>query len=249
MVVEERALIAVVLAGGDGSDLLARHAEVTSKVMVPYQGKPLGRYVLEALQDSCCVSHVVYVGSGSRHFEGLFDLSVPSGQRFVDSIALGLGAALALGGSSRLLLVSADLPWLTAAVTDRFIEGAPPADLVYPIIPQAASLAQFPKHKRTYARLRSGRFTGGNLVLLRAAIIPRLLPFLDRLYRARKNPLALSGILGFDVVLALLFGRAELSGLERRGGSLLGARIRAFVTEDAALGADVDKLEHLLEIS
>lgn len=236
---------AVVLGGGDDADRMASEAGVEAKALVPLGGKPMGAYVLEALRGAGAVERIVYVGPVNVRLRGLYDVAVPAGERLVDSLSLGLGAALAQGRDARLLVLTADIPWVSPEGISAFIASAPEADLVYPAVTEAASTAQFPHHKRTYARLREGRLTGGNAVLLAPAAVPKLLPLMDRAYRARKNPLALAGLFGLDVLIAVLTGRAAIASLERRLERISGIRARAFVTEDAALAADVDRPSHL----
>jgi hypothetical protein len=158
---------------------------------------------------------------------------------------MGLGAALVRPKVSRLLILTADLPWLTASGIDRFVEDAPTADFVFPVVPKAASKRHFPEQSRTYVRLDATLYTGGNLLLLRATAAPKLLPFVDRAYRARKNPVALSMIVGVRMLIRFLLGIASLSEVERRVSVLLGAEVRVLVTGDASLAADVDSPEHL----
>ena len=235
---------AVVLGGGE--DALARASGVAAKALVPLAGKPMGAHVLEALRCSHQVGHVVYVGPNGG-LDGYYDAHVPAGDSLADSLALGLGAALAHmpDASGRLLALTADVPWLTARAIDTFATQSASVDLVYPVIPAAVSEAQFPAQQRTYVKVRDGRFTGGNMVLLTPAGVPPLLRFMDRLYRGRKNPLALAAIFGMDVVAKLLVGRVSIAELEHRAASILGISVSAFISEDASLGADVDKPEHL----
>ena len=236
-------IVAVVLGGG-GKDVLAQHAQVSAKALVPLHGKPMGAYVLEALNESK-VDKTVYVGPLTGLEPTLNGaVTVPAGQRMTDSLALGLGAALTQKPAS-ILVVTADIPWISGASLDNFIDTAPQVDLVYPAIPQSATEAQFAGQKRTYAKVKEGSFTGGNLILITPAAVPSLLSFMDRLYAGRKNPFALAAVFGWDVVLKLLTGRAEIAQLETRASKLLGVEARAFITEDASLGADIDKPEHL----
>lgn len=240
-------VVAVVLAGGDVGDRLATDAGVEAKALLPLGDEPLGAYVLKALRSSGVVSKIVYVGPTNARLTGLYDVQVPGGHRMVDSLGLGLGAALAVPGTGPLLLLGADIPWVTGEMIARFVANAVAAgtpdgqaQLVYPVVRAAAAEAQFPQQKRTYAKLKDGRFTGGNLVLMQRQLAPSLLPQIDRVFRARKNPFALAGIIGFDVLLALLFGRADIRQLEKRVSGLVKAPVRALITDDAALAADVD---------
>ena len=241
-------VVAVVLGGGQ--DALAAHAGVASKALVPFHGKPLGLYVLEALRESSQVTRVIYVGEPNPLFAPYVDRVVAPGEGMADSLRGGLEAALALSTpEGRLLAVSADLPWLTAEAVDHVLSaGADSLDgaaLVYPVVSKGAAEAQFPGQKRTYARFKEGVFTGGNLIVLRPGMVPTLLPFVDRAYRARKNPLALAALIGPGILLKFIMGRLPLAVLERRISELLQGSVRALPTPYAALGADVDKPEHL----
>jgi len=230
---------AVVLAGGDASDPLAAHAGVPQKAHVPVGGRSLASLVLAALGQAASVSHIVYVGSPPSDLAKPPDWQVAAGRQFSDSVALGLGAALAATPGQRLLICTADLPWLTGAAVDRFVAAAG-ADLNYPVIPRAVSEEQFPTQKRTWVRLRQGQVTGGNLALISPDVVPDLLLLTDRFFAARKNPLALGSLLGFGTLVSFLRGRTDLPALEERVSGLLGWSARAVFVSDAGLGADVD---------
>jgi molybdopterin-guanine dinucleotide biosynthesis protein A len=239
------AITAVVLAGGEDGDAMAADAGVEAKALVPVGGKPMGAYVLEALRGCGAIGRIVYVGPVNVRLRGLYDVAVPAGRRLVDSLALGVGAALGQAPGARLLVLTADIPWVTSDGLAAFVAALPDADLVYPAVTEVASRAQFPHQRRTYVRLREGRLTGGNAVLIAPAAVPKLLPLIDAAFRARKNPVALARLFGLDVLLSLLLGRAAIGQLERRLERMSGIRARALVTEDAALAADVDRPGHL----
>lgn len=231
---------AIVLAGGDASDPLAASFGVASKAHVPWQGQPLVGHVLKALRDSPNVGRIVYVGTPPDGLDPQPDYTLPSGKLFSDSVSMGLGAALAVAPGTRLLLVTGDLPWLTAGAIDRFLEQARD-DLNYPIISKETSLEQFPDQQRTWVKLKQGQVTGGNLAVFNPELVPDLLLLTDRFFAARKNPVALSSLLGFGTLLALLRGQADLPKLEATVSRLLGHTVRAVLASDASLGADVDK--------
>ncbi len=236
-------IVAVVLAGGGDPGGLADGRQIAAKALVPLDGRPVVGYVLKALRHSASVASIVYLGPLEAGLDGI-DCSLPAGHWLVDTLALGLGAALAQK-PRRILVATADIPWITGAMVDRFVEAAPTADLIYPIVPERAARAQFPDQLRTFVRTSSGRFTGGNVLLLSPEVVPNLLTVADRVVRARKNPIALSALFGLDVIFGFLLGTIGVPRLERRASRILGYEARAMVTEDAALAADVDRPEHL----
>lgn len=233
---------AVVLAGGGDGDPIAQGAGVASKSLAPLEGAPMGAYVASALRSSGVVDRIVYVGPCDARIEALVDQVVPSGHRMVDSLALGFGAALAGAGlDQRILLVTGDVPWWRAEGVRAFVEDAPDAELVYPVVRAETALATFPQQRRTFVRLRDGRFTGGNAALMTRAAALALLPVIDKVFQARKAPWRLAAVVGVDVVWGLLTGRVTLERLERRISHVLGVSGRVFVSPDAAIAADVDK--------
>lgn len=238
-------VVAVVLAGGDRDDRLARVVGAESKALVPLRDVPMGAYVATALRASEVVDDVVWVGPTDGLVRRLVDVALPAGNRLVDSLTLGLGAAMGRDPSARYLIVTADIPWWDAEGVRAFLRDAPVADLVYPVVAEATAIARFPDQKRTFVRLADGRFTGGNAVLLSPRAVPALLPFVNLAYEARKQPFALARHVGWGTLLALVAGRVRLDGIEARVQTLLGIDARVFLSEDAAIAADVDHPEHL----
>ena len=238
--------VAVNLAGGGSADPLARHAGVPTKAHVPLNGQPMVGYVIAALRASRYVGPLVYVGEPPAELAAQLSSCVPAGQRFVESLQVGCEAALALTApGQRLLLISGDLPWLTAEAIDHLLTDAPRVALVYSIVTKAAAQAQFPGQARTYARLRDGVFTGGNAVVVTPEVVPLLLPLIERVFLARKRPLALARLAGWGTLLRVALRLASLAELELRVSQLLGAPARAFVTPHACLGADLDRPSQL----
>lgn len=237
-------VVAVVLGGGGADDPVARAAGVPCKALAPYRGRALADWVLSALRASKAVRTIVYAGELPAELAELADYRIAAGKLYSDTVGMGIGAALAVAPGHRILIVTADLPWLSGDAIDRFV-AASPAGLNYPIIPEEAALAAFPGQKRTFVQLKQGRFTGGNLGLIDPEVVPNLLLLTDRFFRARKNPLALSSLLGLGTTYDLLRGRADLPALEQRVGRLLDAPVKAVVSNDAGLGADIDKPEQL----
>ena len=242
-------IVAVVLASG-GLDPLARAAGVATKSLVPFGERSLLGWVVDALAVSQRVDRVVIVGpEPAQHAEPPPQphtrvTAIRGGHRLADSLALGLGAA-ATTAPDRVLVITADLPWVTGSIVDGYIESAPLADLVYPIVRREAMEERFPAHRRTYARMADGHFTGGNAVLLGPSIVPRLLPFVDRAYRGRKNPLALARFVGWNVAGRMLAGRLTVAGAEARVRRLLHVDARVMPDADPALAADIDHPDHL----
>ncbi len=238
-------IAAIVLAGGSG-DSLSKTFGVSHKALVPIHNKPMAYYVLQALKKSRRVDFISYAGEADEAFLHLCDVVVLPGKGIAESLAAGKEAA---GDRfDYFLILSADVPWLTPQAIDTFIEQSPQVDMIYTIIAKDVLEAAFPGQKRTYVKITEGLFTGGNVILLSQAALPKLLKVLNALHKLRKNPLKLARLFGFDMIIKLLLGRLRIPELEVRASKILGLQARAFIATDASLGADIDKLEHLQSV-
>ena len=213
---------AIVLAGG--KEAWAERFGVGSKALVPYRGRPMVEWVLEALYAAGLSP--VYVGENP----GLVPapaLTLPDRGGLLENLEQALEHV-----EGRVLVATGDIPHLTEEAVRFVLDKAPEAALVYPIVPKEAVEARFPRTKRTYARLREGTFTGGNLLLLDKSLFREALP--------------LARLVGWDVLLKLLLGRLSLAEVEARAQRILGVEARALVTPYPEVGVDVDREEDLV---
>ncbi len=240
---------AVVLAGGGGIRQASGAEAGVNKAAVEIGPAKMVEYVVAALRSSPGVAAVVVVipeqlRGAWRGDEGV--LFAEPGPTPLGSFANGVSVLDGLpdrGGTEWILACTGDIPFLTPEAVADFLERCRQreADLYYPIIPRQAAEQRFPGVRRTYARLRDGVFTGGNLFLVRRGIIERCLPRAEEFVRLRKKPLALAGLVGMGILLKYLCGSLSVADAERRVSSLFGIRGAAVVTPYAEIGVDVDK--------
>lgn len=243
------AIPAVVLAGGKPGEALAQAAGVRFKALAPLRGRPMVAYVLDALAASERVGEVHLVGPdevaaalpGIRH--------VADRGSFLANLTAGVAACGPAPGS---LVITCDIPFVTAAALSAFIElaEARDVDLAYPIVEVGRCEERFPGMRRTTLRLREGRFTGGNAVVIRPAFLERNAGVIDDAFAARKRPLKLARMVGWDLVPRILLasrlpGLLPLSLAEERIGRLVGGRVAGIPLPYPEIGADIDKPEDL----
>ena len=99
---------------------------------------------------------------------------------------------------------------LTTAAIVEFLSAAQARDLdvAYAIVSQRIHLAAFPHVPHTWAKMVEGRFCGGGLVALKPRVLPALRGILDDLGAARKSPLRLASLLGWDIMPRFALGSA-----------------------------------------
>lgn len=238
---------AVILGGGDPGDAFAAAHKVDVKPLIEVAGRPMGQWVLEALRESGQVARIAYVGPLVGEMSELVDVRVTDRGTLIANLEAGIAALREPGNAPqrRVLVVTADIPMLTGQQVREVLASAPDSGLVYPIVKKEVCQAAYPEVKRTYARLKDGTFTGGNLFLIDPALIGKFLPRLRAVLDARKQPLKLAGIVGPAFLVKMLLGRLQITELETRISQILGVEARALITPHAAVGTDVDKEEDL----
>lgn len=237
----------VVLAGAGSVHDKGVPDEGPNKAGVRIGDRTMVEYVLTVLQECPEVDRVVLVAPESLWKEipeakGL-SFASPGGSP-LESFARGLEVLDRQGlPASWILACTGDIPFLTREAVSDFITRCRgrEADLYYPIIPRRAAEERFPGVQRTYARLREGCFTGGNLFLVRREIVDRCLAGAEEFVRLRKQPLALARLVGLGLLIKYLLGVLTLAEAERRISRLFNIRGAAIITTHAEIGVDVDK--------
>ena len=235
---------AVVLAGGPPDAVAALTPGVPNKSFVPIAGKTLLERTLSALRSTPEIERIVVVApSAARGLSGLelADEVRADGPYIGDSLRSGLSGA---ASGQLVLIASADLPVLNREAIEEFIGLArgKTADLAYACVERSVHRARFPEVPHTWAHLRDGTFCGGGVFALRPRIFPALERFLYRLGAARKNPLELAAIFGYDVLASYALRTLSIAAAERRASALLGAPVRAIVCSHPEIAVNVDRI-------
>lgn len=235
----------VVLAGGDGAVI---DPTCRFKGLLPVSGKPMVQWVVEALRESLSVHQIAVVLPTAEDLGPWADLAdklVCSDGRFMDNLIAGVEA---FRDDRPVLIATGDIPTLTPEAVDGFVEACleRSADFAYPLVSEEDMRAQYPGSERTYFKLVSGRFTGGNMTVAAPSLARRSRDIGQRLFELRKSPTSVVRIMGMRFVLRLMAGRLDPADVEVKAGEILGCTCAAVVTRHASIGADVDKPSDLI---
>ena len=246
---------ALILAGGKNKPPMQEACGgEENRALVDLNGRTMLSYVVEAVQ-----SGLAQTGGGRVLVAG--DVPTPpncvpvaGGSSLVDTLLSGV--ACLMPSETRLLVVTADIPFLTGDAVADFLHRAralgPDVPFVWPIIGAGDCAAKFPDMKRTLLRIKEGTFTGGNIALLDPAFLAEKEAVLRAAYARRKSVPALAQMLGGDLLLRLFVSRfapqsLPIAYLEKSVGRVLGGiTVRAVVTPYAEIGADVDRPEDVV---
>ncbi|MEW5707236.1 MAG: nucleotidyltransferase family protein [Actinomycetota bacterium] len=234
---------ALVLAGGSAKELAA----VPAKGLVPVNGRPMVEYVVDALHRCpdidriCVVMPVEY--SFNRQIEEKLSIVLADGN-LLEVLKAGINS---LNTEDMVLAMSADIPLITPEAISDFLQRCSKrkADIYYSIVKDDNIIKHFPSVKRTYARVREGNFTGGNLILLKPQFVEKNIELIERVLESRKKPVRIVRILGISFLLRFVLGLLEISQIEKRIGKLTRSACAGIITPFAEIGLDVDKQSDL----
>lgn len=230
----------IILAGKEESQIKAEN-----KALIDLQGKPMISYVIDALKASCYVENIVVVGDKDQlsSISNEADIIDQNGS-ILDNVRAGVDY---FKGSDMVLISTCDIPLLTGEAVDDFIKKSleAKADVCYPIINKVTCDAVYPESKRTYASLREGQFTGGNLFMLNPKILDKCIYIAEQMINYRKSPIKMSRVLGLSFLMRFAAGRLTIKDVENRASKLLNIRAKAIISDYAEIGNDVDKPEHV----
>lgn len=246
-------MFAMLLAGGIPSedDPLSPYTQGGPKALIDIAGKPMVRWVLEALDGADSIDEVVLVG-----LEHSPDLEISKRVHFIpDQSSLLENARRGLryirsreSGADHALVISGDIPAARPEMIDwrcrRAQETA--ADLSYLVVERHVMESRFPGSRRSYLRVKGLDLCGGDCHSVRP-ILASEEALWGRLIAARKRPLRQAALLGYDTLLGLLLQRLSLQALERKVSRRLGINGRVQLSPHAELGMDVDS-PHQLEL-
>lgn len=231
---------AIILAGGDGEVI---DPTCRFKGLVPVAGKPLVEWVVDAFREAELINEIAVVMPTAENLGGWVDRVdklVVSDRSFMDNVLAGIAS---FREDRRVLVATGDIPLLTGSAVDEFVASSleTGADFVYPIVSRADVEAAYPGTERTYFRLKSGRYTGGNAMLANPLLIPRMREMGQRLFEQRKNAVAMVRMAGFGFVVKFVLGRLEPGDLADKIREMFGGTGAAVVMRDPSIAIDVDK--------
>ncbi|MCB0825165.1 MAG: nucleotidyltransferase family protein [Armatimonadetes bacterium] len=229
----------LILAGGRTDDEWRDATGIEWRADVEIDGKSMLEHVLQATRP---LHEPLLIGGP----DGISHRQLPSGENFIDSLKKGLENA----EGEKVLLVTVDIPFITTEGLQEFLDAAPTdAGIAYPIIRSEACQEAFPELPRTTLKLAEGEFTGGNIALITRSKMLEAIPVIERAYAARKSPIKLASIVGWDTLSAVLVGKffpqkLKIADLETKVSKFLGISVRGVISNDAAIGTDIDRYEH-----
>jgi GTP:adenosylcobinamide-phosphate guanylyltransferase len=247
-------MYAILLAGGvpEPSEPLYEYTQGQPKALLEIAGKPMVHWVLDAISGSKTVENVLIIGLSEGtplpctkpiyHF--------PQQEDMLTNIFTGMKKVLEMDSAVRqTLIVSSDIPTITAEMVDWVVETALQTDhdVYYNLIQRHVMEARFPGSNRTYTRLKDVEVCGGDMNVAQTLTVTANDEAWRRIIASRKNVIKQASLVGWDVLLLLLLGQITLDEAVKRVSKRMKIRGRAILCPFAEVGMDIDK-PHQLEL-
>jgi GTP:adenosylcobinamide-phosphate guanylyltransferase len=239
---------AIVTAGGipQPGEPLYEYTLGASKAMLDVAGKPMIQWVIDALEGAQTIDGIVIIGlpPGSEVKSSKITAHIPNQGGMVDNIRAGVNKVMEKkSGAEHVLVVSSDIPTITAEMVDWVVNTAMQTDLdaYYNVIERNVMEKRFPGSKRSYTRLRGMEVCGGDMNLIKTSLVTQNDELWNKLVAARKNVLKQAALIGYDTLFLLFFRLVDLDGAVKRATKRLKLTGKAILCPYAEVGMDVDK--------
>ena len=242
----------VIMAGGLPlpDDPLYPLTQGKSKVLLDMGGRTMLERVADALQNAQSVGEVVVVGLGSD-LGMTFQRPVyhlPDQGRLLQNALAGIAKIRELHPETSLvLLCSADIPTITSAIVDDFVEKCRPYDkgIVYNFVDKATMESRFPSSSRTYVKLKDALIAGGDMTLIQADLADDNQEIWEALTNARKHAWQLARVVGLRFMLKFLLRQLSFADIEAAGERITGRPCQVMLNPHAEIAMDADKPEQV----
>lgn len=240
----------VLLAGGvpGPDDPLYPLTQGRPKSLLELGGQAMIHWVMAALNGAQTIRNIILVGLTEAQLPEVASARpltrLPDRGSLLDNLTASAECARSFDlPPSHLLVVSSDVPLITAAMVDWNVRAALETDhqAYYNLIPQQVMEARFPGSRRTFFRLKEGRFTGGDIGLIKAEVMSGYNPAWRKIIEARKSALKQAALVGLDSLLLMALGQLSIARGERIVSRRLGVHGRILICPHAEVGMDVDK--------
>jgi GTP:adenosylcobinamide-phosphate guanylyltransferase len=236
----------VVLAGGrpGPGDSLWAETRGCPKALIDLAGRPMIRWVLDALEGSAHIDRIIVVGlEDPLDSAGDIEFLADRGS-LIENLYAGIGR---VGAGKPAAYCWSDIPLVTTPMLDRFIEATPDTELDVNagLVAKDALQRRYPGADDLWLRLAEGRFIAADFGLFHPRQAVHLRPHLEALAPQRKHAFRQALYVGLPVLVRFATGRLSMAGLERHLERRFGLRCHVRIADDPELGLDVDTAANL----
>jgi CTP:molybdopterin cytidylyltransferase MocA len=232
-------MIAAITAGGRVEGDLAEAFGTPVKALAPFRGGALVDAAIASAR-ACGARRVAVIGGDAvrRHCGARVDEVVPESADGRENIR----KAIETGAGEALLLMTSDMPFVTADALAAFLDAAAGGDVALPLATADAYERAYPGAPPHVTKLGRERVANGSVVYFGPGVAPRALDAAQKLFAARKSLVRMAALLGPALLARFALGTLRIEHVEHRARTLLGVEARAVRDASPALCFDVDTL-------
>ncbi|RMG36012.1 MAG: hypothetical protein D6732_08710 [Methanobacteriota archaeon] len=251
----------VILAGAEKEDSvnykkdkLLEYANVDYKALIELNGKPMILYVIKAFVESGRVSEILIVGLPKErltipdslkkvpiHF---IETDAPHAEKLIIASEFLMKQNL---DTDYAMYIGGDVPTITPEAINDFLDKCKDldADFFFSIIREETMNKMFPENRRTYARMKEGRFCGGDLQLVRYTLAPERKEIIEKILNNRKSVIKQAFFISPLTFFRFILHRVSIEEAEKLISKVIKAKMKGVISSYADLGFDVDKPNQL----
>jgi len=233
-------LSAVITAGGRVEGAFAERIGTPIKALAPLGERRMIDAAIDAARGAGAEAIAVVGGAEVRAHCGA------RVERVIDEAPDGAeNARRALGAfpGARLIYLTSDLPFVSAAALRSFIATSEDALAAMPLADARSYEERFPGAPPHVMELGGERFANGSVFVLDPQINEAMLRLAGTFFNARKELWRMAALCGPALLVRFVLRRLRIVDIEARGTRVLGGRVRAVRGCDPSLCYDVDALE------
>ena len=218
------------------------------KALVRLGAHTILNQTIEALRQSGRVRKIVVIGPREVHEAAVgagADACLEEGTTGPDNIFRGVDhLAAQTDAVDGMLVVTTDLPFLTADIVCRYLDLCPPDnEFCVPLISKTAFQNHYPAATATFVTLRDGEWTAGCMYAASVSALRRARPHIERVFEQRKSKLGMARLLGFGFVVGYLLKTLTVEDVQAKIRSLLDCDGAAVPESPPELAYDIDDFE------
>lgn len=234
---------AIILAGESKGDI---ESFGEGKALINFKNTHLIEYTINALKNSDLIDYILVIGNKellSPVIGNKVDKIVNQEKEMLDNLLKGMSYF----NDEKIIVSTCDIPLITSDAVKDFIATCKSleVDVCYPIIEKRSYEKKYPDVKRTYASLKEGRFTGGNLIMLNPYKIKGIEENIRYIIEHRKNPITMAKALGPTIILKMLSNKLTIKKLEGYIKKKFYIQCKAMITSYPEIGTDIDRPEDI----
>lgn len=238
----------IIMAGGQPApeDPMYAYTPNGVKAQIDMAGRTMLERVVDALQGSKYIEDIVVVGLGSD-MDMTFQRPIhhlPDHGGMISNIVAGVKFLRQHKPDTQIAMAcSADVPTITSAIIDDFVESCQPFDkaVYYNLVTREVMEKRFPHSNRTYVKLKGIDVAGGDVIIAQVDLVDTHEDLFVSLTNARKHAWQIARIVGFSTLIKLLLRQLSIQDMEKKGHDILGRPIKAVMTSHAEIAMDADK--------